>query len=162
MNAIRVKMQIESETLRLPQLKPLVGANVEIIVLETGPVRRKIERLGCPEKQIVVVRLAAFRRGFGRTKRTMGLNKRWNNGGGRMCRENFQNEPACGGYVCLLVYFQRRYASANLSSASRRRGTVFEFHERGGIVPVVHFSRMGREADRGLKIANQRLFHFGL
>jgi len=34
MNAIRIYTRIESETVRLPELKPLVGKDVEIIVLE--------------------------------------------------------------------------------------------------------------------------------
>ena len=34
MNAIRIKAHIDSETLRLPELKPLIGKDVEIIVLE--------------------------------------------------------------------------------------------------------------------------------
>ena len=36
MNAIRVRTKVKSETLRLPELKPLIGKNVEIIVLEEG------------------------------------------------------------------------------------------------------------------------------
>lgn len=34
MNAIRIRKKIESETLHLPELKPLIGQTVEIIVLE--------------------------------------------------------------------------------------------------------------------------------
>jgi hypothetical protein len=34
MNAIRTYTRIESDTLRLPELTPLVGKDVEIIVLE--------------------------------------------------------------------------------------------------------------------------------
>jgi len=34
MNAIRIHRKLESDTLHLPELKPLVGRNVEIIVLE--------------------------------------------------------------------------------------------------------------------------------
>ena len=34
MQAIRIKTRIDSETLYLPQLRPLVGKKVEIIVLE--------------------------------------------------------------------------------------------------------------------------------
>jgi hypothetical protein len=38
MNAVRIHRKLESETLHLPELKPLVGKAVEIIVLEeTGP-----------------------------------------------------------------------------------------------------------------------------
>jgi hypothetical protein len=36
MTAIRIETTINSETLHLPQLKPLVGKSVEIIVLEKG------------------------------------------------------------------------------------------------------------------------------
>ena len=34
MTAIRIKKQLDSETLHLPELKPLLGKQVEIIVLE--------------------------------------------------------------------------------------------------------------------------------
>ena len=34
MNAIRIHTQINSETLYLPEIRPLIGKNVEIIVLE--------------------------------------------------------------------------------------------------------------------------------
>ncbi len=34
MNAIRVKTHIDSETLHLPELSPLIGMDVEIIVIE--------------------------------------------------------------------------------------------------------------------------------
>jgi virulence-associated protein VagC len=34
MNAIRIRRKLESETLHLPELKPLMGKNVEIIVQE--------------------------------------------------------------------------------------------------------------------------------
>ena len=34
MQAIRIKQRLESETLHLPQVRPLVGKQVEIIVLE--------------------------------------------------------------------------------------------------------------------------------
>ncbi len=38
MNAVRVRRKIESDTLYLPELKPLIGKTVEIIVLEeAGP-----------------------------------------------------------------------------------------------------------------------------
>ena len=36
MTAIRIETTIDSETLHLPQLKPLVGKSVEIIVREKG------------------------------------------------------------------------------------------------------------------------------
>lgn len=34
MNAIRIRKTLESETLHLPELRPLIGRTVEIIVLE--------------------------------------------------------------------------------------------------------------------------------
>ena len=34
MNAVRIRRKLESDTPHLPELKPLVGKNVEIIVLE--------------------------------------------------------------------------------------------------------------------------------
>ncbi len=34
MNAVRIRRKLESDTLHLPELKPLVGKSVEIIVLE--------------------------------------------------------------------------------------------------------------------------------
>lgn len=34
MNAIKIRKRIDSETLHLPELKPLIGKMVEIIVLE--------------------------------------------------------------------------------------------------------------------------------
>lgn len=37
MNAIRIHTQIDSEILRLPEIRPLIGKNVEIIVLEELP-----------------------------------------------------------------------------------------------------------------------------
>jgi hypothetical protein len=43
MNAIRIRTRIESETLTLPELKPLIGRAVEIIVLDEQPVRAPLE-----------------------------------------------------------------------------------------------------------------------
>ena len=37
MNAIRISKRIDSETLHLPELKPLIGKRVEIIVREEAP-----------------------------------------------------------------------------------------------------------------------------
>ncbi len=37
MNAIRIRKTLDSETLHLPELKPLLGRAVEIIILENGP-----------------------------------------------------------------------------------------------------------------------------
>lgn len=34
MNAMRIRRKLDSETLHLPELKPLIGKNVEIIVLD--------------------------------------------------------------------------------------------------------------------------------
>ena len=34
MNAVRIRRRLESDTLHLPELKPLIGKNVEIIVQE--------------------------------------------------------------------------------------------------------------------------------
>jgi hypothetical protein len=34
MNAVRIRRKLDSETLHLPELKPLLGKTVEIIVLE--------------------------------------------------------------------------------------------------------------------------------
>jgi hypothetical protein len=36
MKAIRIRCLLDSDTLRLPELKPLIGKKVEIIVLEEG------------------------------------------------------------------------------------------------------------------------------
>lgn len=38
MNAIRIRKTLDSETLNLPELRPLVGQSVEIIVLVEEPV----------------------------------------------------------------------------------------------------------------------------
>jgi len=38
MNAIRIHKQIDSETLHLPEIRPLIGEQVEIIVIEENPV----------------------------------------------------------------------------------------------------------------------------
>jgi hypothetical protein len=34
MNAVRIRRQLDSDTLHLPELRPLIGKRVEIIVLE--------------------------------------------------------------------------------------------------------------------------------
>jgi hypothetical protein len=39
-NAIRIRKKIDSETLYLPELKPLVGTIVEIVVVELTPATR--------------------------------------------------------------------------------------------------------------------------
>lgn len=44
MNAIRIHKVIDSETLHLPELKPLIGKAVEITVVEEQPVRRWTEQ----------------------------------------------------------------------------------------------------------------------
>ena len=38
MTAIRIHKQIDSETLHLPEIRPLIGKQVEIIVIEENPV----------------------------------------------------------------------------------------------------------------------------
>ena len=43
MNAFRIRRRLESETLHLPELRPLVGHNVEIIVLEEEKSRRVLD-----------------------------------------------------------------------------------------------------------------------
>jgi hypothetical protein len=43
MNAIRIRTRIESETLTLPELKPLIGRAVEIIVLDDLSARAALE-----------------------------------------------------------------------------------------------------------------------
>jgi len=40
MNAIRIHKHLDSETVTLPELKPLLGKDVEIIVLEEISVRK--------------------------------------------------------------------------------------------------------------------------
>jgi hypothetical protein len=37
MNAIRIRRKIDSETLHIPELRPMIGHEVEIIVLEDRP-----------------------------------------------------------------------------------------------------------------------------
>ena len=37
MQAIRVRQRLESETLTLPQLRPFIGREVEIVVSEVSP-----------------------------------------------------------------------------------------------------------------------------
>lgn len=37
MNAVRIRTRIESETLHLPELSPMIGREVEIIVLQEDP-----------------------------------------------------------------------------------------------------------------------------
>jgi hypothetical protein len=44
MNALRIHTRIDSDTLRLPELRALIGQDVEIIVLATGPVRAGDDR----------------------------------------------------------------------------------------------------------------------
>jgi hypothetical protein len=40
MNFIRIHRRIDSETLHLPELKPLIGKNVEILIREEPPIPR--------------------------------------------------------------------------------------------------------------------------
>lgn len=44
MNAIRIRKQITSDTLRLPELKPFMGKRVEIIVLDDARSDRDVPR----------------------------------------------------------------------------------------------------------------------
>ncbi len=37
MNAIRIRKKIDSETIHIPELRPMIGHEVEIIVLEDRP-----------------------------------------------------------------------------------------------------------------------------
>ncbi|MDB5322400.1 MAG: hypothetical protein JWN40_4031 [Phycisphaerales bacterium] len=37
MNAIRIRKKIDSETIHIPELRPMIGQEVEIIVLEDRP-----------------------------------------------------------------------------------------------------------------------------
>jgi len=39
MNAIRIRTRLDSDTLHLPELRPLLGQTVEIIVLEEEEIR---------------------------------------------------------------------------------------------------------------------------
>jgi hypothetical protein len=41
MNAVRIRRKLESETLHLPELKPLIGKNVDIIVFEGSSTRHR-------------------------------------------------------------------------------------------------------------------------
>jgi hypothetical protein len=41
MNAIRIKKHLDSETLHLPEIKGMVGKEVEIIILEEQPVAQR-------------------------------------------------------------------------------------------------------------------------
>lgn len=43
MNAIRIQTQIDSDTLHLPELQPLIGKRVEIIVLEEPQIGLRTE-----------------------------------------------------------------------------------------------------------------------
>lgn len=48
MNVIRIRKQIDSETLHLPELREMIGKTVEIIVLEPACFgRRRGEPLRC-------------------------------------------------------------------------------------------------------------------
>lgn len=37
MNAVRIRRRLDSETIHLPELRPMIGKEVEIIVLEQQP-----------------------------------------------------------------------------------------------------------------------------
>ena len=42
MNVIRVRMKLDSETLQLPELTPLIGKTVEITIQEAAPAPVKV------------------------------------------------------------------------------------------------------------------------
>ena len=41
MNAVRIRRRIDSEMLHMPELRPMIGKDVEIIVLEEQPASSK-------------------------------------------------------------------------------------------------------------------------
>ena len=45
MNAVRIRKKIESDTINLPELRPMIGREVEIIVLDDQPAPPVDERL---------------------------------------------------------------------------------------------------------------------
>lgn len=55
-HAIRVHTRVESDTLRIPELWPLVGKRVEVIVLEEegaeGPGEREAQAAEAPRRQL--------------------------------------------------------------------------------------------------------------
>lgn len=53
MQAIRVTQILDSETLYLPQLRPLMGQRVEIIVLSTDPVDLESVERDPPSESLV-------------------------------------------------------------------------------------------------------------
>ncbi len=52
MNAIRIRRKLESDTPHLPELKPLVGKNVEIIVLDDSLVTADVRNSAGPENRL--------------------------------------------------------------------------------------------------------------
>ncbi len=57
MNAIRILKHLDSENLQLPDLRPLIGKDVEIIVLENGVAKADMTPSGneCPLRGSVLV-----------------------------------------------------------------------------------------------------------
>jgi hypothetical protein len=43
MNAIRIRKKIDSETIYIPELRPMIGREVEIIVLEDRPASTPVD-----------------------------------------------------------------------------------------------------------------------
>ena len=39
MNAIKIRTRVESDTVRIPELRSMVGKEVEIIVIEEAPIQ---------------------------------------------------------------------------------------------------------------------------
>ena len=52
MEAIRINQKLESETLVLPQLRPWLGQNVEIIVLAPDALPAKVSHHGQPGRSL--------------------------------------------------------------------------------------------------------------
>ena len=52
MNAIRIRRKLESDTPHLPELQPLIGKNVEIIVLEDSLVSAEDGNSSTPEVRL--------------------------------------------------------------------------------------------------------------
>ena len=48
MNAIRIKRRLDSETLHLPELRPLIGREVEIVIQESSEAKREAPELEKP------------------------------------------------------------------------------------------------------------------
>jgi hypothetical protein len=78
MNAIRIKKRIDSEMLNLPELRPFLGKQVEIVVTEESPVEPGVEDRWRPLVDIAgkdLVDPEAYKEL--RAASTMGLRGRW-------------------------------------------------------------------------------------